>query len=61
MLICLGGFLIVVGVALSSRPPVLTVHIEGRNLIMIRGYNLKVIIRIVRQYREEIESNISEE
>ena len=56
LLILLGVILIVIGVALSFRPPVFTIHIVGREPIMLKGKKLEGLIKIIRQYREEIET-----
>jgi len=52
-IIC-GAILILIGVALSLRPPVFTIHIVGRKPIILKGKKLEELIKVVRQYREEI-------
>ena len=49
-----GAILIIIGVLLSLRPPIFTIHIVGRKPIELRGKRLEELFRIVRQYREEI-------
>ncbi len=52
-MIC-GAILIVIGVALSAQAPVYKIHVVGRKPIRLRGKRLEGLIKVIRQYQEEM-------